>query len=64
VAYERLSSTVRTNTVVAPLGSPEKAKSGDFDLVSESIVDLARQMGCIGVPGAACRLSSDKVNQC
>jgi 2-haloacid dehalogenase len=28
-----------------PVGSPEKAKAGDFDLVSESIVDLAHQMG-------------------
>jgi len=28
-----------------PVGSPERAKPGDFDVVSESIVDLAQQMG-------------------
>jgi 2-haloacid dehalogenase len=28
-----------------PVGSPEKAKPGDFDVVSESIVDLAQQIG-------------------
>jgi 2-haloacid dehalogenase len=28
-----------------PLGLPDKAKAGDFDVVSESIVDLAQQMG-------------------
>ena len=27
------------------VGVPDKAKPGDFDVVSESIVDLARQMG-------------------
>ena len=26
-------------------GVPDKAKTGDFDVVSESIVDLAQQMG-------------------
>ena len=28
-----------------PAGVPDQAKPGDFDVVSESIVDLARQMG-------------------
>ena len=28
-----------------PVGSPEKAKPGDFDVVSDSIVDLTQQMG-------------------
>jgi 2-haloacid dehalogenase len=28
-----------------PAGVPDKVKSGDFDLVSESIVDLAQQLG-------------------
>jgi 2-haloacid dehalogenase len=28
-----------------PVGSPEKTKPGDFDVVSESIVDLAQQIG-------------------
>ena len=27
------------------VGVPDKAKPGDFDVVSESIVDLAQQMG-------------------
>ena len=28
-----------------PVGVPDKAKSGDFDVVSVSIIDLAQQMG-------------------
>jgi 2-haloacid dehalogenase len=28
-----------------PVGVPNKAKPGDFDVVSESIIDLAKQMG-------------------
>jgi 2-haloacid dehalogenase len=28
-----------------PIGVPDKAKPGDFDVVSESIIDLAQQMG-------------------
>jgi 2-haloacid dehalogenase len=28
-----------------PVGVPDKAKPGDFDVVSESIIDLARQIG-------------------
>ena len=28
-----------------PVGVPNKAKPGDFDMVSESIIDLAKQMG-------------------
>lgn len=27
------------------VGVPDKAKPGDFDVVSESIIDLAQQMG-------------------
>jgi 2-haloacid dehalogenase len=28
-----------------PIGVPDRAKPGDFDVVSESIIDLAQQMG-------------------
>jgi 2-haloacid dehalogenase len=28
-----------------PVGVPDKAKPGDFDVVSTSIIDLAQQMG-------------------
>ena len=28
-----------------PAGVPDKAKQGDFDVVSVSIIDLAQQMG-------------------
>ena len=29
----------------SPVGVPDKAKPGDFDVVSVSIIDLAQQMG-------------------